>query len=113
VDAKTLAQPAIKAVEEGRTVLEPKAWEKTYYEWMRNIEPWCISRQLWWGHRIPAWYGPDGKIFVEETEAQARAAAFGHYGRDEDLRQRRGCSRHLVLVGPLAVLDPRLAGGDG
>ena len=87
VDAKTLAQPAIKAVEEGRTVLEPKTWEKTYYEWMRNIEPWCISRQLWWGHRIPAWYGPDGKIFVEETEAKARDAAREHYGRDEELKQ--------------------------
>ena len=87
VDAKTLAQPAIKAVEEGRTVLEPKTWEKTYFEWMRNIEPWCISRQLWWGHRIPAWYGPDGRIFVEETEAQAKSAAREHYGRDEDLKQ--------------------------
>ena len=87
VDAKTLAQPAIRAVEEGRTVFEPKNWEKTYFEWLRNIEPWCISRQLWWGHRIPAWYGPDGKIFVEETEAAAKAAALEHYGRDEPLRQ--------------------------
>ncbi|HEX7758143.1 MAG TPA: valine--tRNA ligase [Caulobacteraceae bacterium] len=87
VDAKTLAQPAIKAVEDGRTVLEPANWEKTYYEWMRNIEPWCISRQLWWGHRIPAWYGPDGKIFVEETEEAAKSAAREHYGRDEPLRQ--------------------------
>ncbi|MDP1600666.1 valine--tRNA ligase [Phenylobacterium sp.] len=87
VDAKTLAQPAIKAVEEGRTVFEPRHWEKTYFEWMRNIEPWCVSRQLWWGHRIPAWYGPDGKIFVEETEAAAQAAAREHYGRDEPLRQ--------------------------
>ncbi len=58
VDAKTLAAPAIAAVEDGRTVFEPRNWEKTYFEWMRNIEPWCISRQLWWGHRIPAWYGP-------------------------------------------------------
>ncbi len=87
VDAKTLAQPAIKAVEDGRTVFEPRNWEKTYFEWMRNIEPWCISRQLWWGHRIPAWYGPDGKIFVEETEEAAKAAAREHYGRDEPLRQ--------------------------
>ena len=59
VDAKTLAAPAIAAVEDGRTVFEPKTWEKTYFEWMRNIEPWCISRQLWWGHRIPAWYVHD------------------------------------------------------
>jgi valyl-tRNA synthetase len=87
VDAFTLAQPAIKAVEDGRTVFEPRNWEKTYFEWLRNIEPWCISRQLWWGHRIPAWYGPDGKIFVEETEAAAKAAAREHYGIDETLRQ--------------------------
>ena len=52
---------------EGRTVFVPKNWEKTYFHWMRNIQPWCISRQLWWGHQIPAWYGPDGKIFVAET----------------------------------------------
>jgi valyl-tRNA synthetase len=87
VDAKTLAGPAIAAVEEGRTVFEPRHWEKTYFEWMRNIEPWCISRQLWWGHRIPAWYGPDGRIFVAESEGEARAAAAEHYGRDEALRQ--------------------------
>ncbi len=87
VDAKTLAGPAIAAVEDGRTVFEPRSWEKTYFEWMRNIEPWCVSRQLWWGHRIPAWYGPDGKIFVAETEAEAAAAAHEHYGRDEPLRQ--------------------------
>ncbi|MFI4933747.1 MAG: valine--tRNA ligase [Caulobacterales bacterium] len=87
VDAKTLAQPAIRAVESGRTTFEPKNWEKTYFEWLRNIEPWCISRQLWWGHRIPAWYGPDGRIFSEETEEAAKAAAREHYGRDEPLRQ--------------------------
>jgi valyl-tRNA synthetase len=87
VDAKTLAQPAIAAVEEGKTVFEPRNWEKTYFEWLRNIEPWCISRQLWWGHRIPAWYGPDGYIFVAEDEAGAQAAALEHYGRDEPLRQ--------------------------
>jgi valyl-tRNA synthetase len=87
VDAKTLAQPAIKAVEDGRTVFEPKNWEKTYFEWLRNIEPWCISRQLWWGHRIPAWYGPDGAVFVEETEAAAMAAARAHYGDDRPLVQ--------------------------
>src|SRR5581483_3699168 len=79
-DAKTLAQPAIKAVEEGRTVFVPRNWENTYYEWMRNIQPWCISRQLWWGHQIPAWYAPDGKVFVAETEAAAQAEADQHYG---------------------------------
>jgi valyl-tRNA synthetase len=87
VDAKTLAQPAIAAVEEGATVFEPRNWEKTYFEWLRNIEPWCISRQLWWGHRIPAWWGPDGAVFVEESEAAARDAARAHYGRDEPLSQ--------------------------
>ncbi|HEV2082723.1 MAG TPA: valine--tRNA ligase [Brevundimonas sp.] len=75
VDAKVLAQPALKAVEDGDTVFEPKSYEKIYFEWLRNIEPWCISRQLWWGHRIPAWYGPSGEIFVAETEAEARAQA--------------------------------------
>ena len=59
VDAATLAKPAIAAVEKGETKFVPENWAKTYYEWMRNIEPWCVSRQLWWGHRIPAWYGPD------------------------------------------------------
>jgi valyl-tRNA synthetase len=87
VDAHTLAQPAIKAVEQGDTVFEPRNWEKTYFEWLRNIEPWCVSRQLWWGHRIPAWYGPDGTIFVEETEAEAKAAALAHYGEAQDLHQ--------------------------
>jgi len=87
VNAEVLARPAIKAVEDGETVFVPKAWEKTYFEWMRNIQPWCISRQLWWGHRIPAWFGPDGRIFVAETEVEARRAANDHYGRDEPLRQ--------------------------
>ncbi len=86
-DAHTLAQPAIKAVEEGKTKFVPKQWENTYFEWMRNIQPWCVSRQLWWGHRIPAWYGPDGAVFVEETEDAANAAAAKHYGKDVDLVQ--------------------------
>ncbi len=87
VDAKTLAGPAIEAVEDGRTVFVPKHWENTYFEWMRNIQPWCISRQLWWGHRIPAWYGPDGEIFVAETEEEALANARTHYGRPVELNQ--------------------------
>ncbi len=86
-DAATLAKPAIEAVDQGRTVFVPKQWENTYFEWMRNIQPWCISRQLWWGHRIPAWYGPDGEIFVEENEAAALAAAESHYGKAVELRQ--------------------------
>ena len=86
-DAKTLAAPAIAAVESGRTVFVPKQWENTFFAWMRDIQPWCISRQLWWGHRIPAWYGPDGQVFVGHTQAEAQAAAAAHYGRDEVLVQ--------------------------
>jgi len=91
VDAKTLAIPAIDAVRSGRSKFVPKNWEKTYFEWMENIQPWCISRQLWWGHRIPAWYGPDSEIFVAADEAAALAKAEKHYGkatalvRDEDV----------------------------
>ncbi|QCI68806.1 valine--tRNA ligase [Phreatobacter stygius] len=91
VDAKTLAKEPLAAVRDGRTVFVPKNWEKTFFEWMENIQPWCVSRQLWWGHQIPAWYGPDGKVFVELSEADALASAEEHYGaktaltRDEDV----------------------------
>ncbi len=85
VDAATLAKPAIEAVERGEIVFVPRQWEKTYFEWMRNIQPWCISRQLWWGHQIPAWYAPDGRVFVEMTGDEAKAAARAHYGRDVPL----------------------------
>jgi len=85
VDAKTLAGPAISAVEQGKTTFVPKNWENTYFEWMRNIQPWCISRQIWWGHQIPAWFGPDGEVFVEESEAEARAAALASVGSDIEL----------------------------
>ncbi len=87
VNAAELAKPAIAAVEGGRTRFVPERWSKTYFEWMRNIQPWCISRQLWWGHRIPAWYGPDDHIFVEEDEAAALAAAQAHYGEAVELRR--------------------------
>ncbi len=87
VNAGELAKEAIKAVEDGRTVFEPKNWEKTYFEWMRNIEPWCVSRQLWWGHRIPAWYGPDGHVFVAMSEAEAQEQAVAHYGKATELTQ--------------------------
>jgi len=87
VNAEVLAKPAIEAVRDGRTKFVPQRWEKTYFDWMENIQPWCVSRQLWWGHRIPAWYGPDGTPFVEETEAEAKAAAAAHYGHDVDLVQ--------------------------
>nr|WP_173370424.1 valine--tRNA ligase [Methylocystis sp. SC2] len=113
VDAKTLAQPALAAVRDGRTTFVPKNWEKTYFEWLENIQPWCVSRQLWWGHRIPAWYGPelpndhpDGinrlyhvgihdrnkelaaelnphKVFVAESEEAVQAEAKQYYGCEE------------------------------
>ncbi|MGV3455956.1 valine--tRNA ligase, partial [Sphingomonas sp.] len=91
VDAATLAKPAIEAVRSGATKVVPKSWEKTYFNWMENIQPWCVSRQLWWGHRIPAWFGPsvydDGTgldhrapvCFVAETEDQVRMKALDHY----------------------------------
>ncbi|MGQ3021661.1 valine--tRNA ligase [Aliihoeflea sp.] len=78
-DAKTLAEPAIEAVRDGRTKFVPKNWEKTYFDWMENIQPRCVSRQLWWGHQIPAWYGPDGTVFVEKDEELALEAAIQHY----------------------------------
>ena len=90
-DAETLARPAIAAVETGRIAFVPRQWENTFFAWMREIKPWCISRQLWWGHRIPAWYAPDGQVFVAETEAAARAAAETSLGagvvlvQDEDV----------------------------
>jgi len=87
VNAGELAKSAIAAVETGKTKFVPESWTKTYYQWMRNIEPWCVSRQLWWGHRIPAWYGPDGHTFVEESQAAAESAARKHYGRAVELRQ--------------------------
>jgi valyl-tRNA synthetase len=75
VDAKTLAQPPIEAVRDGRIEIVPKSWEKTFFNWMENIQPWCVSRQLWWGHRIPAWYADDGGVYVAETEEEAQALA--------------------------------------
>jgi valyl-tRNA synthetase len=96
VDAETLAQPPMAAVRDGRINIVPKTWEKTFFNWMENIQPWCVSRQLWWGHRIPAWYGPikmgdreteehpalvEGrKVFVAESEIEALAEARNYYG---------------------------------
>lgn len=85
VDAPKLAVAAIKAVEDGDMQFVPKSYEKTYFEWMRNIQPWCISRQLWWGHQMPIWYGPDDEIFCEENEEEAKAAAAKHYGKEVEL----------------------------
>lgn len=90
VDAKTMAQPAIEAVRSGKTQFVPENWSKTYYEWMENIQPWCISRQLWWGHQIPAWYGPDGKVFVAETEEEAVSRALAYYAEQEHITPMQG-----------------------
>jgi valyl-tRNA synthetase len=90
VNAKALAVRAIEAVRDGRTVFVPKNWEKTYFEWMENIQPWCISRQLWWGHQIPAWYGPDGKVFVAEAEDEAVARALAYYAETEAITPMQG-----------------------
>ncbi|GAA2822842.1 valyl-tRNA synthetase [Aminobacter aminovorans] len=79
VNAAEMAKPALRSVREGRTNFVPKNWEKTYFDWMENIQPWCVSRQLWWGHQIPAWYGPDGQVFVERSEGEALDAAVQHY----------------------------------
>lgn len=79
VNAKEMAKEAIAAIDDGRTQFAPANWKKTYDMWMHDIQPWCISRQLWWGHQVPAWYGPDGHIFVKETEAEALEAAKEHY----------------------------------
>jgi valyl-tRNA synthetase len=86
-NAHVLAQPAIKAVEEGRIKFVPQQWENTFFAWMRDIQPWCISRQLWWGHRIPAWYDDSGKVYVARNaeEAQAKAGPNVLLTRDEDV----------------------------
>ncbi len=85
VNTEELAAQAISCVEQGEIRFYPEFWENTYFEWMRNIEPWCISRQLWWGHRIPAWYGPDGEVFVAMNEHEAAASAKKHYGEEVKL----------------------------
>lgn len=85
--ATALAPAAIAAVREGRTRIVPERFEKIYFHWMENIRDWAISRQLWWGHRIPVWYGPDDREFVALDEAEAQAQARAHYGHDVELRQ--------------------------
>ena len=80
VDAETLAKPAIEAVRSGDIAVVPETWKKTWFNWLENIQPWCVSRQLWWGHRIPAWYADDGNVFVAETEEEAQGAG-GRQGR--------------------------------
>ena len=91
VAVQSLADPAIKAVEDGDIEFVPKNWENTYFAWMRNIQDWCISRQLWWGHRIPAWYDEDGKVYVGKTEA--------------DIRQKHDLGADILLRQDEDVLD--------
>ncbi len=98
VDAEKLAAKPIEAVRSGAVEIVPKSWEKTFFNWMENIQPWCVSRQLWWGHRIPAWFGPDGQIFVAETEEEAYAL-YRH-------------SRAGGNPAPTPEMDPRLRGDD-
>ena len=109
VKVKPLAEQAIKAVQDGRTRIVPAQWEKTYFEWMFNIQDWCISRQIWWGHRIPAWYCEDcGGITVSREDAD-RLRRLRQRGAPPGQRR----PRHLVLLGPVAVLNHGLAGADG
>ncbi len=100
VDAAKLAVAPMQAVRDGRIEIVPKSWEKTFFNWMENIQPWCVSRQLWWGHRIPAWYDEDGNVFVAETEEEAQALALARHSREGG--------------NPAATpqLDPRLHGDD-
>ena len=123
VDAKALAGPAIDAVRDGQTQFVPKSWEKTYFDWLENIQPWCVSRQLWWGHQIPAWYAPWGAVYVEETEEAAYAEALAdgvergaltkakpkpwraiRRGSLRPSRATRTCSTPGFSVRPMAVL---------
>ena len=98
VDAKRLADPAINAVRAGRTVFVPEQWQATFFDWMEHIQPWCISRQIWWGHRIPAWYGPDRKLFVAESEDDVVADALAHYTEIEEITAEEG---HDIAADPV------------
>ncbi|MDZ7627939.1 MAG: valine--tRNA ligase [Parvularculaceae bacterium] len=110
VDAEELGKRAIDAVEQGQTRFIPENWTKTYFQWMRNIEPWCVSRQLWWGHQIPAWYGPDGHVYVAETEEEATRQAVLRlttegYSLEDINAMRRGEGEGPLLVRDEDVLD--------
>ena len=106
VDAKTLAQPALAAVREGRTVFTPKNWEKTYFEWLENIQPWCVSRQLWWGHQIPAWGSPWGATYVEEDEETAFAIALAD-GVERGILSTEEAARLTQAPDELTAMFPR------
>ena len=108
VDAATLVKPVIEATRSGAIKIVPETWSKTWFNWLENIQPWCVSRQLWWGHRIPAWFDDDGNVFVAETEDEAQRA--GRRRRRAAPGRRR--PRHLVLLRAVAVRDARLARAD-
>ncbi|HEV3158967.1 MAG TPA: valine--tRNA ligase [Xanthobacteraceae bacterium] len=97
VDAKTLAQPAMAAVRGRKTVFVPPQWEATFFNWMENIQPWCISRQIWWGHQIPAWYGPEDGVFVELLEADAVTAAQAHYRKPVEVTSKSDARTKWLL----------------
>jgi valyl-tRNA synthetase len=97
VDAKVLAEPALAAVRGGKTKFVPEGWEKTYFQWLDNIQPWCISRQLWWGHQIPAWYGLGNDVFCELTEADAIAAAEARYCKPIEVLSRVDAQTKIIL----------------
>ena len=105
VKIEPLAKPAIEAVETGRIKFVPENWSKTYYDWMYNIQDWCISRQLWWGHRIPAWYDDDGNIYVGQLRGGRCASEHGLGRRALDTAPGRRCPGYLVFVGAVAILD--------
>ena len=108
VDIKPLAEPALKPSSKAASASFRRTGPAVYYEWMHKIKDWCISRQLWWGHRIPAWYDTEGRCYVARSEEEARAK----YGIDPSVGAApgRGRARHLVLLGALALLHPGLAG---
>lgn len=87
VNAEVLAGPALKVVKDGKIKFFPESWTNVYYDWLNKIQPWCISRQIWWGHRIPAWYGPDSHIFVASSDEEAQQEAKKHYGKEVSLTQ--------------------------
>ncbi len=111
VNAAEMAKPAIKAVENGKTEFIPKNWDKTYFDWMNNIQPWCISRQLWWGHQIPAWYGlylEDGNLLLGSTnpnKQEFRFVAATEADALEEARERYGSQDVVVVTNAKAALD--------
>ncbi len=110
VKMQPLARPALEAVRTGAIEIVPPRFERVYNHWLENIRDWCISRQLWWGHRIPVWYGPDGAAFAARNERRRRPQATAHYGREVELRTGPRRARHLVQQRAVALQHPGLAG---